>query len=137
MAGDAGACGPGDGGGPGSLSFGDADISVTARWVSGGPGATFGISFRGQYFFEIRGDGSWYAQRSDIEGYWIPPTRDPAIHIGTNRLRVRMRGAHIEFYIDGHKLGERFDSSSLQGGIEMLAYNGGEVVFTDLLVRSI
>lgn len=117
----------------------NTDISVTVTWLRGDPLAEFGILFRNTYIYWMRGNGKWgvYKDISDR----VPPTPSRFIHIGVNRLRVHMKGPHIEFYIDGRKLGSINDASSLSGDMGLYAYGGNsprnEVVFTNLVVRRV
>jgi hypothetical protein len=125
-----------------NTDFADVEISVTASWLGGNPTATYGLVFRDLYYLIFSGNGQWTLTQYGGAGYLIPPTRNSAVTVGINSIRVRTKGSNIQCFFNGTKLGEINDSEKLHGSINFHAYGGADggrnhVVFSDLIVRSI
>lgn len=126
-----------------SGNFGDATVSVTARWIDGPKAATYGLVFRG-YCYIIRGDGRWKAYRCYYDSSEVRFRRSSAINRGEgaiNVLKMKIKGARVTLSVNGKVVAKnRHVHLEDEGGVALYAYNGtyeghNEVVYTDLVVK--
>jgi hypothetical protein len=124
----------------------DADIKVDVVQQSGSTELFYGIVLRSTprehyYLFGIDGNGKWLfvnvPSTSQLPVSDIAPTLESALHSGlheVNKLEVKMKGSHFDFFINGAKVGEINDSHYATGQIGLSGEDGVEVVYTDLSI---
>jgi serine/threonine protein kinase len=132
-------------------AFSDGDFAVDAKEVSGATNAAFGIVFRagapinGQvlnyYHFDINSQGVWVFQKvaNGSVTQITPDTADGAIQRGlntVNHLRVRAYGGHIEFYVNGTKVGQSDEPTFASGRWGLDAGAGAESAFSNLTITA-
>jgi hypothetical protein len=121
----------------------DVDISVQVKQISGPTTQLYGIGTRRDHRFDIEGDGKW-----TFRACFTPPcktvvglTANPAIHTGlgaANTLEMRAVGVHIDFFVNGTKVGQVYDpTASNASGVTLDGSSGGfEFVFSNLKITT-
>jgi hypothetical protein len=119
---------------PLNYTFGDFDMSVVARQLSGDdPYSEYGLLFRYQdkknyYMFKVRGDGAYHIERTlngqtvDLSAPHTAPSFAPgANHV--NDLRVVASGNQFRFYLNDQQL-----TLCLKGSDKISTWNGDQCI---------
>jgi len=111
-------------------SFADGVYQIDAQPIGGPQDNGFGALFRlvdrkNFYYFVISSDGYWQAglTKDNKMTSWADWQQHPAIKVGgeTNRIRIVMKGAKFEFYVNDQLIGSREDASFTAGDIGAMA----------------
>jgi hypothetical protein len=125
--------------------LGNADISVQVKQIGGPPTHLYGIGLRFGtgflYRFDITSDGKWTFRLCHLANCTVGVglTANPAIHAGlsaANMLEVRAVASHFDFFVNGTKVGQADDSTSVAGPAALGGADGIEVVFSNLKITS-
>jgi hypothetical protein len=122
-------------------------ISVQVKQLNGTTAAFFGICFRyvshGNYYnFLINSNSLWsFAKFVNNQGTALVSEKaDPAIKPGlniVNTLLVRMQGGHIDFFVDGTKIGAADDATFSAGLIGLEGADNTDVAFNNFQVATL
>lgn len=122
-------------------------ISVQVKQFTSTTNAFFGLTFRytsrGNYYnFLINSNSLWsFSKYVNNQGTAIVSEKaDPAIKVGlntTNTLLVRMLGSHIDFFVNGVKIGAADDATYSAGLIGLQGAENAAVAFNNFQVATL
>ena len=126
-------------------NIGDASISVDVKQVAGPPTWAYGLALRhpssGNFYeFAIASNGQWDfskvvgAKRTRIIDFTASAAIKQGINV-VNRLLVRARGSHFEFFINGVQVGQA-DDTTFSTGVSGVVSSGDpiEVAFNNFTI---